>query len=117
MFDEQIVRLYLPVFIFLMVLTLVIAVLKCVQGRWTVGIAVPQCLYSISSAALGLTFLNKPGVITEQFAASFADKLHVTLSVMNGYIHTGISVVCVLIIIGTLADIGTTIAKTVRSGG
>jgi hypothetical protein len=115
LFNGQLVQSYLPLYLFLLLLTLVIASLKFIQNRWTVSSAAFQCLYSISSAAIGVTFLTRPGAITDAFISRFADKVHVTIAAMTGYIHTGITVICVLIVIGTIADIATTAGKTARN--
>jgi hypothetical protein len=72
-------------------------------------------LYSVISAAVFVTFATRPGVITEAFVSRFADKVSVTFQEMSGYIHIAITVVCVLAVIGALAEIGTTISKTVRN--
>ena len=115
LFSEQLVTAYLPLFILLMLMVLVLAAVKLAQGRWTVLNAVLHCLYSISSAAVSLTFITRPDVFTEAFVSRFAEKVYVTSESMAGYIHTGIIVICVLTVIGTVADIGTTAARTSRN--
>jgi hypothetical protein len=115
LFDEALVAQFLPLFIFLMALTLVIAVLKLIKGRWSVTMALGHCLYSVFSAVVGVTFVNRPHVITDAFVARFAEKLHVTNAAMSGFVHIGITVVTVLIIIGTIGDIISTIQRTAKS--
>jgi hypothetical protein len=115
LFNEQIVLHYLPLFIFMIVFTLFIASLKLIYGRWSVGIAASQSLYSIFSAVIGVTFITQQNVLTDAFITRFADKLHVTGTIMSGYIKTGITVIIVLIIIGTIGEIISAIEKTAKS--
>lgn len=115
LFNEHIILQFLPLFVFMMAFTLLIATVKLVRGRWSVMIAILQSLYSIFSAVIGISFIWKPGVFTEAFITRFADKVNVTVGAMSGYIDIGITAATVLIILGTFGEIISSISKTVKS--
>ncbi len=115
LFNEEIVRLYLPFFIGLMAFTLLIMILKLLRGRWTVSVALAQILYSIFSAVVSLSFILRPHVISDAFVTRFADKLNVEHLAMSGHIETSITVVAVLIVLGAFGDIISAIVKTVKT--
>lgn len=115
LFNEQVVLQFLPMFVAMIVLTLFIATLKLIRGRWSIGIALAQSLYSILSAVIGITFISQPNVITDAFITRFSDKVHVASTVMSGYIEIGITVVTILIILGTFGEIISSISKTAKS--
>jgi hypothetical protein len=115
LFSEHVVRQFLPLFVIAILFLLFISVLKLVSGRWTVTVAVAQCVYSIFNTVVGIAFLTRPDVFTEAFVARFADKLYVTDAVLSGHFHTGLTVVLVLIVLGTFGDIVSTISKTVKN--
>jgi hypothetical protein len=79
LFSEHVVRQFLPLFVIAILFLLFISVLKLVSGRWTVTVAVAQCVYSIFNTVVGIAFLTRPDVFTEAFVARFADKLYVTM--------------------------------------
>jgi hypothetical protein len=115
LFDEQLVLRFLPLFIFLMAMTLFVAVIKLIKGRWCVSVAVSKSLHGVFSTVIGAVFINRPHVFTDAFIARFAGKVGITETAMAGYFKTAITVVTVLMIVGTVADIATTIGKTSRS--
>ncbi len=115
LFNEQIILQFLPLFIFMMVFTLFFAVMKLIKGRWSVSIVIIQTLYSIFEAVISVTFISRPNVITDAFVARFADKLSVPIAELSRYIGIGITVITVLIIVGTVGEIIAAIDKTVKS--
>jgi hypothetical protein len=113
-FTEQVIRSYLPLYIFLIAFMLFVAAVKFVKGRWTLLAAVAQILYSIFSAVVGISLINKPEFLNGAFVSRFADILKICRPALEGYIHISFIIITVLIVIGTAADIISTIVKTAK---
>ena len=114
LFNAEVVQHFLPFYIFLMALTLVAMVIKAVAGRWTPAAGITHIIYSISSAAVGIGFLSQPDFLNEAFMAKFADKLSLALSSLQGYAKTAFTVIIVLIVIGTIAEVVKAVVKTTK---
>ena len=115
LFSGQVVESYLPLFVFLVVLFALVSVLKLIYGRWNPGIAAAHILYQISSAGISISFFTNENTFTDAFIARFADAVHISQTAMEHNFSIGITVLTVLIIIGTVADTITTIVKTAKS--
>ena len=115
LFDQTVVLQFLPLYLILITLTLFLMFFKLVKGRWSIGIAVAQSIFNVFNTVIGITFITRPNVFTPVFIARFAEKVNVTAEAMNGYFHIGITVVTVLMILGTFGEIISVITKTVKS--
>jgi hypothetical protein len=113
-FNEQVMRSFLPLYVFLMVLMLFVAVVKFIKGRWTLLVAVSQILYSIFSAAVGISLINRPDFLGDAFVSRFAGILNITRPALVGYVDIAFTVITVLIVVGTGAEIIGTIVKTAK---
>jgi hypothetical protein len=114
LFTVGVVRQFMPLFVFLIALNIIVAVVKAIAARWNTGTAFCHILYQILSAAVGISFLSKPGFLNTAFLSRFAEKLSIELASLQNYIRISVTVLIVLIVIGTAADIITTIVKTVK---
>ncbi|SHH91807.1 hypothetical protein SAMN02745823_01425 [Sporobacter termitidis DSM 10068] len=115
LFDSQLVQRFLPFFVSMMALTLAVAMLKLVIGRWNIAVAAMHCLCGIIGAVIGVTFINNPGVFTGAFIARFAEKVQVTERAMSGYVGIAVTVLTVLIVVGAIGDIIATIDRTAKN--
>jgi len=113
-FSEQVIRSFLPVYIFLIVFMLVAAVIKFIKGRWTLLAAASHILYGIFGAVVGISLVLKPDLLTDAFLTRFAGILNISRTALDGHISITFKVITILIIIGTIADIISTIYKTVK---
>jgi uncharacterized membrane protein len=115
LFTESVVRQFLPLFILVVLLNLLAAAAKLVRGRWTYGVAGLHILYEVVSAAVSMAFLTRPNVFTGEFLARFAGKVNIAEPALRGHIHTGIIVILVLTVIGTLAESITALVRASRN--
>ncbi len=114
LFAVEVVRLFLPLFVFLLALNVIVAVVKAIAGRWNTGTALCHILYQIFSAAVSIAFLSRPDFLNTAFLTRFADKLSIELVSLQNYVRISVTVIIVLIVIGTAADIIAIIVKTVK---
>jgi hypothetical protein len=115
LFDQGIVQQFLPLYLLLIALTLFLMFFKLVKGRWSVGVAAAQAVSSIFSTVIGIAFITRPNVFTPEFIERFAGKVFTTAEAMTGYIHTGITVIVVLMVLGAFGEIVSAVTKTVKS--
>ncbi len=115
LFDRSVVVQFLPIYLILIALMLFLMFFKLVKGRWSVGIALAQSVFNIFNTVVGITFVTRPNVFTPEFIARFAEKVNITAETMTGYFDTGITVLIVLMILGTFGEIVSAITKTVKS--
>jgi hypothetical protein len=93
---------------------LFVAAVKLIKGRWTMLVAASHIIYSIFGSVVGISLISKPDFINNAFITRFAEILNINQPALDGYIHTGFTVIMVLIILGTVIDIITTIVKTIK---
>jgi hypothetical protein len=93
---------------------LFVAAVKLIKCRWTMLVAASHILNSIFSAVVGISLISKPDLLNDAFVTRFAGILNINQPALDGYIHTGFTVITVLIILGTVIDIITTIVKTFK---
>ncbi len=115
LFDVSVVHQFLPLYLIIIALTLFLMFFKLVKGRWSISIAVAQSLFSIFNTVIGIAFITHQGVFTPEFIARFAEKVNVTAEAMTGYFNIGITVITVLMVLGTFGEIVSAISKTVKS--
>lgn len=115
LFNEEIIRQFLPFYMFIIVLTLFLMFFKLVKGRWSVGIAAAQTIFSVFSAVLGVAIITRPGLFTDAFIARFAEKVQVSAETMTEYFSTGVTVLIVLTVVGAIGEIISAIRKTVKN--
>lgn len=113
-FTEQVILSFLPVYLFMIAFMFFVAAVKFAKGRWTLLVAASHILYSIFSAVVGISLINKPDFLNSAFVSRFADILDISRPALEGYINISFTVISVLIVVGTVADIISTIAKTVK---
>jgi len=115
LFGNQVLSDFLPLFAAMIVFSLLVSVAKLILGRWSPGLAVLQVLYSVASAAVGLVFLHLPQLINSAFTARLAQALSLSQDSVGRYLDISLSVLTVLIIVGTLADIISALVKAAKS--
>ena len=113
-FNELVMRDYLPIYVFLVAFMLFVAAVKLIKGRWTLLVAASHILYGIFGAIVGISLISRPDLLNDGFLTRFAGILNISRPVLDGYIGISFKVIMILIIIGTIADIITTIYKTVK---
>jgi hypothetical protein len=114
LFSVEVVGHFLPLFIFVMALNIVVAVIKALIGRWNTATAACHILYQVISSVVSIAFLSRPDFLNTAFLDRFAGKLSIEPSLLQGYVRTAFTVIIVLIVIGTVADVITTIVKTAK---
>ncbi|MGI5971385.1 MAG: HAAS signaling domain-containing protein [Oscillospiraceae bacterium] len=115
LFSEEVVRQFLPFYLLIIALTLFMMVYKLIKGRWTIGVAAAQSLFSIINIIIGISFITRPDVITGEFIARFAGKLKIAGDTVSDYIHTGFTVIIVLMILGMIVEIVSAFVNAMKS--
>ena len=114
-FSQSFLNTLIPFILISLLLAILESVAKIKDRRWSVFVCASSVVKKLVDMALTLYLINQPNILSAEFHSFLAETgaLRVLPSV-NG---TNVIVLafCVLLIIGTLADVITTITKTVKA--
>jgi len=105
LFNAVAVSRYLPYLTGLTLLSWVVAAVKFYFARWNYPVALASGISSIFWTAASILFLKGTDTFNPAFIQHAAQRLEIDMAVMNGHWQTGITVICVLSLIGTAVDV------------
>lgn len=105
LFNSLAVERYLPYLTALTLLSWVVAAVKFYYARWNYPVALVSGLSSILWTAASILFLKGTDTFNPAFIQHAAQVLKIDTAAMNNHFATGITIVCVLSLIGTAIDV------------
>ncbi len=105
LFSQLAVQRYIPYLAALTLLSWVVAAVKFFFARWNYPVAAVSGISSILWTAASILFLKGADTFNPAFLQHAAQRLNIDAAAMNSHFATGITVVCVLSLIGMAMDV------------
>jgi hypothetical protein len=114
-FSQSFLTMLIPFTLVSLLFAVVESVAKIKDRRWSVFVCASSVVKKLVDMALTLYLINQPNILSTEFHSFLAETG--VLQVLPSVNGTNVIVLafCVLLIIGTLADVITTITKTVKA--
>ncbi len=115
MFAAEVLKTYIPLFIFSLAMAFSHTAIKLAKGQWTVPVAGVHTLYQLVSAGIFLGFINDTRLINQAFIAEAASYFSVAAATITDGIAKGVLGFSIFIGIIIAIDLIDTWVKTLKS--
>lgn len=103
-FDYNVLRLYIPFFLFLAAISIFISVLKLIYQAWNLRLAIINTINNILSAGIICSFVLNGKLINESFYTSFAQYAGSSADIISKILHWGVLCVVIITILTSIWD-------------
>lgn len=112
--NEQIIRGYVPMWIFLALFSVAVSALKLYDRKWTWRLVAINGIYNIASTTFALIFLHTPSLFNEAFIQRLAEAVNQSFSATASYWNRGVLMLSAIIIIAAVVDFVQSIWKVFK---
>ncbi len=113
-FTESVVRPLIPLVILSVVVNTSLDVFKLIEAKWTYRVYVFHSIVKVVTGIISIIFLTSNNLINVDFIDSIAELFSIEADLVSSGIYTGLTVLAVLVGIGTAADIISTWTKQLK---